>query len=106
MTAPSAAGLKRERGVRPDTYLFFLLSFTLIVFLTHAAFFHLPYFWDELGQFVPAALDLYHDGAWIPHSTIPNAHAPGVMAYLPGVWDIFAYPIPPTRPPILLLGTF
>ena len=87
MTGPSEAGLKRARGVRPDTYLFFFVSFTLVVLLTHAAYFDLPYFWDEMGQFVPAALDIYHDGAWIPHSTVPNAHAPGVMAYLAGVWS-------------------
>ena len=105
MRAPSEAGLKRERGVRPDTYLFFLLSFTLVVFLTHAAYFGLPYFWDELGQFVPAALDIYHDGAWIPHSTVPNAHAPGVMTYLAAVWDIFGYSIPATRAAMLLLAS-
>jgi hypothetical protein len=105
MTAPSEADLKRARGVRPDTYLFFLLSFTMVVFLTHAAYFDLPYFWDELGQFVPAALDIYHDGAWIPHSTVPNAHAPGVMAYLAAVWDIFGYSIPATRAAMLLLGS-
>jgi hypothetical protein len=105
MTAPSDAGLKGKRSVRPDTYLFFLLSFTLVVFLTHAAYFGLPYFWDELGQFVPAALDIYHDGAWIPHSTVPNAHAPGVMAYLAAIWDIFGYSIPATRAAMLLLGS-
>jgi 4-amino-4-deoxy-L-arabinose transferase-like glycosyltransferase len=105
MTAPSEAGPKRARGVRTDTYLFFLVSFTLVVFLTHAAYFDLPYFWDELGQFVPAALDIYHDGAWIPHSTAPNAHAPGVMAYLAVVWDIFGYSIPATRAAMLLLAS-
>jgi 4-amino-4-deoxy-L-arabinose transferase-like glycosyltransferase len=105
MTAPSEAGPKRARSVRPDTYLFFLLSFTLVVFLTHSAYFDLPYFWDELGQFVPAALDIYHDGAWIPHSTVPNAHPPGVMAYLAAVWHIFGYSIPATRSAMLLLAS-
>ena len=105
MTAPSEARLKSRQGVRPDTYLFFLLSFTLVVFLTHAAYFDLPYFWDELGQFVPAALDIFHDGAWIPHSAVPNAHPPGVMAYLAAVWDIFGYSIPATRAAMLLLAS-
>src|SRR5579864_4676497 len=105
MTAPSEAGLKRERGVRPDTYLFFLLSFGLVVFLTHALYFGLPYFWDELGQFVPAALDIYHDGAWVPHSTVPNAHPPGMMAYLAVAWRIFGYSIPATRAAMLLLAS-
>jgi len=53
------------RGASVRTYLFFFVSFALVVFLTHAPYFDLPYFWDELGQFVPAALDIFHDGAWI-----------------------------------------
>ena len=105
MAAPSEADLKRARGVRTDTYLFFLLSFMLIVFLTHAAYVDLPYFWDEMGQFVPAALDIYHDGAFIPHSTVPNAHPPGVMSYLAAVWEIFGYSIPATRVAMLLLAS-
>ena len=105
MTRPPEAGLKSGRAVRLDTYLFFLLSFTLVVFLTHALYLDLPYFWDEMGQFVPAALDIYHDGAWIPHSTIPNAHAPEVMAYLAAVWNIFGYSIPATRAAMLLLAS-
>src|SRR5450755_2267090 len=95
----------RERGVRPDPYLFFFGSFALVVFLTHAPYFNLPYFWDELGQFVPAALDILHDGAWVPHSTVPNAHPPGVMAYLAVVWKIFGYSIVATRAAMLLLGS-
>ncbi len=94
-----------RHGVRPDTYLFFFVSFALVVFLTHAPYFDLPYFWDELGQFVPAALDIYHDGAWIPHSTVPNSHPPGVMAYLALVWKIFGYSIVATRSAMLLLAS-
>src|SRR5262249_23091724 len=84
---------RRRHGVRPGTYLFFFISFALFIFLTHAVYFDLPYFWDELGQFVPAALDIYHDGAWVPHSTVPNAHPPGVMAYLAGIWKIAGFSI-------------
>ena len=64
----------------------------------------LPYFWDELGQFVPAALDIFHDGAWIPHSTVPNAHPPEVMAYLALVWRMFGYSIAATRSAMLALA--
>jgi len=78
----------RRRRVRPDTYLFFLALFALILFLSHAPLLRLPYYWDELGQFVPAALDIFHDAAWIPHSTVPNAHPPGVMAYLAAFWTV------------------
>jgi len=94
-----------ERGVRPATYLFFFLSFALVLSLTHAPYFSLPYFWDELGQFVPAALDIYHDGAWVPHSTVPNAHPPGVMAYLALVWKTVGYSIAATRAAMLMLAS-
>jgi 4-amino-4-deoxy-L-arabinose transferase-like glycosyltransferase len=77
-----------RRRIRPDTYLFFLALFALIVFLSHAPLLRLPYYWDELGQFVPAALDIFHDSAWIPHSTVPNVHPPGVMAYLAAFWTL------------------
>jgi 4-amino-4-deoxy-L-arabinose transferase-like glycosyltransferase len=95
----------RMRGVRPDGYLIFFVAFALVIFLTHALYFDLPYFWDELGQFVPAALDIYHDGAWVPHSTVPNAHPPGVMAYLAAVWKIFGYSIVTTRLAMLALAS-
>src|SRR5215472_11872483 len=75
------------------------------VFVIHAPFFHLPYFWDELGQFVPAALDIFHDGAWVPHSTVPNAHPPGVMAYLAAVWTVFGYSIAATRVSMLFVAS-
>ena len=78
----------RRRHIRPETYLFFLVLFGLVVFLSHAPLLHLPYYWDELGQFIPAALDIFHGGAWIPHSTVPNVHPPGVMAYLAAFWTV------------------
>ena len=71
----------------------------------HLPLLTLPYFWDELGQFVPAALDILHDGALVPHSAVPNVHPPGVMAYLAGVWRVFGYSIPATRTAMLLLGS-
>ena len=69
---------------------------------SHAAFLKLPFYWDELGQFVPASLDLFQSGAWIPHSTVANVHPPGVMAYLAGVWSIAGYSIAATR--LAMLG--
>jgi 4-amino-4-deoxy-L-arabinose transferase-like glycosyltransferase len=78
--------------------------FAIAVVLAHLPYARLPYFWDELGQFVPAALDILHDGAWIPHSTVPNAHPPGVMAYLALVWRIAGYSITATRLSMLALA--
>src|SRR5258708_26664381 len=95
-----------RRKARLFTYLAFLFAFALVVFVTHAPFFSLPYFWDELGQFVPSALDILRDGAFVPHSAVPNVHPPGVMAYLALVWRAFGYSIPATRAAMLVLASF
>ena len=89
----------------PGARRWLFLVFAFLLFFAHTPYFGLPYFWDELGQFVPAALDLYHDGSLIPHSAVPNAHPPGVMAYLALVWRIFGYSIPATRAAMLLLAS-
>src|ERR1700689_2288879 len=91
------------RAIRFSTFLL-PVAFALVVFLAHLPYLGLPYFWDELGQFVPAALDILHDGAWIPHSTVPNAHPPAVMAYLALVWRMAGYSITATRWSMLALA--
>ncbi len=82
----------------------FSCAFTALLLAIHAPFFKLPFFWDELGQFVPAALDIYQLGAWIPKTTLPNVHPPGVMAYLALVWKIFGFSIAATRIAMLMVG--
>jgi len=99
-TASRDAG--RTRGAIARWRLW--ITLTVLVLIIHIPFFGLPYFWDELGQFVPAALDILHDGAWVPRSAAPNSHPPGVMAYLALVWRIFGYSIPATRTAMLLLA--
>src|SRR5436190_8512571 len=74
----TSASVRRGAGA----YAYFYLFFLFVVFLTHSIILDLPYFWDEMGQFIPAALDILREGAWIPRSTLPNVHPPGVMAYL------------------------
>ena len=83
----------------------FALGFAAILFIIHAPFLNLPYFWDELGQFVPASLDIFQHGDWIPKTTLPNVHPPGVMAYLALVWKIVGYSIPATRMAMLLVAS-
>jgi hypothetical protein len=84
--------------------LIFFVAFTLLLVAIHLPYLKLPYHWDELGQFMPAALDLYHDGAVVPHSTVPNIHPPAVMALLALVWKIFGYSIFTTRLTMLLVA--
>jgi 4-amino-4-deoxy-L-arabinose transferase-like glycosyltransferase len=93
------------RRVRPGSYLFFFAFITVIVFLTHIPLLRLPFYWDELGQFVPASLDLFQTGAWIPYTTVPNIHPPGVMAYLAGFWHLAGYSVLATRVAMLLLAS-
>jgi 4-amino-4-deoxy-L-arabinose transferase-like glycosyltransferase len=100
--------IDRIRAVRRIpfvTYAFFFGLFGSTLLLIHTPFLKLPFFWDELGQFVPAALDILRTGAWIPHSATPNVHPPGVMAYLAAVWSLTGYSIPATRIAMLLLAS-
>ena len=85
--------------------LIFFVAFAALLVAIHLPYLTLPFFWDELGQFVPAALDLYHDGALVPHSTLPNVHPPGLMAYLALVWRIFGFSILSTRLSMLALAS-
>lgn len=94
-----------RRRVRRETYLFFFVLFGLIAFVLHAPLLRLPYYWDELGQFIPAALDIFQSGAWIPHSTVPNVHPPGVMAYLAAFWTVAGCSPLQTRIAMLLLAS-
>src|SRR5258708_34809631 len=94
-----------DARVRARTQVLVGAGFALFVLLSHETFLKLPFFWDELGQFVPAALDIFRDGAWIPHSTVPNVHPPGVMAYLAAVWTAAGYSIEATRSAMLALAS-
>ncbi len=70
--------------------------------LLHAGLLRLPYYWDEAGYYVPAALDFYHAGLLIPRSTLPNGHTPLLMVYLGAVWHVFGYRAVVTR--LAMLG--
>lgn len=72
----------------------------------HAPLLRLPYFWDEAGYFVPAARDLLLSGSLIPHSTLPNAHPPLIMAYLAMWWKVAGFAPLVTRLAMLLVAAF
>src|SRR5215470_8936467 len=94
-----------RRAIRPQAYAIFFLIFAVVVFAGHSAFLGLPYFWDEAGQFIPAALDILRGSWFIPHSSAPNIHPPGVMCYLATVWRIAGYSAAATRCAMLLLAS-
>ncbi len=90
--------------IRRQTYIFVYALIAFFLVLAHGPILDTPFYWDETGQFIPAALDLYHSGTLIPHSTLPNVHPPGVMAYLAGFWHVFGFSISGTRVAMLLLA--
>lgn len=91
--------------VRPQSYLLVFGIIAALLLMLHWPLLGTPFYWDEVGQFIPASLDLFQTGAWIPHSTLPNVHPPGVMAYLAGFWSIFGYSIAGTRAAMLLMAS-
>lgn len=94
------------RTARFQTYAFFWAFFAAVLFLTHLGYLRLPYFWDEARQFVPAALDMLHDGALIPTSTDASIHPPGVPAYLAAAWRVAGATPVVTRSAMLILSAF
>ncbi|HEY4361861.1 MAG TPA: hypothetical protein VGN17_12860 [Bryobacteraceae bacterium] len=83
----------------------FGLAFAALVLAIHLPYLSLPFHWDEMGQFVPAALDLAQDGAWVAHSTTPNVHPPAVMALVALVWRVFGISISAARVAMLLVAS-
>src|SRR5579885_3491916 len=99
--ALAAPGKRRNHGL----YLvLFFLFFAAPLFAIHLPILDLPFFWDEQGQFIPTALDIFRHGWWIAHSTIPNVHPPGVEAYLALWYKAFGFAIPITRVAMLVVA--
>jgi 4-amino-4-deoxy-L-arabinose transferase-like glycosyltransferase len=83
--------------------LVFLASFAALLFL-HGSLLRLPYFWDEAGYYIPAALDFYRSGLLIPKSTLPTGHTPLVMVYLALAWRAWGFSPLVTRAAMTLIA--
>jgi 4-amino-4-deoxy-L-arabinose transferase-like glycosyltransferase len=80
-----------------------LITFFALLLL-HLPLLRLPYFWDEAGYYIPAALDFYRTGALIPGSTLPTGHTPLVMIYVALWWRILEYSAWVTRAAMAMLA--
>ena len=87
------------------TLLIFFALFAIPLFAIHLSLLRLPFFWDEIGQFIPTALDLFRKGAWIAQSTVPNVHPPAVGLYLAVCYELFGFSIPITRTAMLFVAS-
>lgn len=70
----------------------------------HAPLLRLPYYWDEAGYYVPAALDFWRCHLLVPSSTLPTGHTPLLMVYLALAWRLFGFSALVTRAAILLVA--
>ncbi len=82
------------KGVALPNAVLFPIVFALVA-LSHATLLRLPYFWDEGGYYIPAALDFYHRYTLIPEFT--NAHPPLPNVVLGSVWHVFGFHLLTTR---------
>ena len=70
----------------------------------HYPLLRLPYFWDEAGYYIPAALDFYRSWLLVPESTLPTGHTPLVMVYLGLLWRVFGFSSLVTRAAMILVA--
>jgi len=93
-TSPPAILHFPDRLAGFSSFTLFAIFFAAIA-LSHFTLLHLPYYWDEGGYYVPAALDFYHRFTLIPEFT--NAHPPLPNVLLGTLWHITGYNILTTR---------
>ncbi|HET9180344.1 MAG TPA: glycosyltransferase family 39 protein [Terriglobia bacterium] len=70
--------------------LYFIGVFGAVA-LAHFPFLRLPYFWDEAGYYIPAALDFFRHGLLIPQSTLTTGHTPLIPVYLALAWRLLGF---------------
>jgi len=75
---------------KPKKELWFLISaLYFLLCLLHYPLLRLPYYWDEAGYFIPAAMDFFRSWQLVPSSTLPSGHTPLVIIYLALAWRAF-----------------
>ena len=102
MTARSPSrNLLRDARVETPLWLLYPVFFAS-VYLSHLTLLRLPYYWDEGGYYIPAALDFYRTGALVPHFT--NAHPPLPSILLAGWWRLSGFVPSGTRTLICMVA--
>jgi hypothetical protein len=89
---------------RLNSVLLTFMGVFLALCLLHAPLLRLPYFWDEAGYYIPAALDLSRHGLLVPQSTLPTGHTPLLSVYLAVMWRLFGSSPFVTRAALVLVA--
>jgi hypothetical protein len=71
--------------------IFGWLAAFVVLGLLHYPLLRLPYYWDEAGYYIPAAMDFFRSGQLVPSSTLPTGHTPLVIVYLALAWRAFGF---------------
>ena len=104
--APARIDAVAKRALSPGVLWLLLCCIFAAVLITHAPLLRLPYYWDEGGYYVPAALDFFRTGTLIPQSTVTNAHPPLPMILMAGWWHLFGFHVIATRILACLVAAF
>jgi 4-amino-4-deoxy-L-arabinose transferase-like glycosyltransferase len=86
---PEIKDPRSESGKQDLRFLIFAFWFLVFFVLLHYPLFRLPYFWDEAGYYIPAAIEFLRYWRLIPTNTILTGHTPFVNVYLALVWRAF-----------------
>ena len=77
-----------------------LVAFAFLELL-HYPLLRLPYYWDEAGYYIPAAMDFCRSWRLVPQSTLLTEHTPLVIIYLAFAWRAFGFSTLVTRTAML-----
>jgi len=76
------------------------------LYASHFTLLRVPYYWDEAGYYIPAALDFFRTGSLIPLTTPTNAHPPLPSIYLALWWKASGFYPEVTREAVLMVASF
>jgi 4-amino-4-deoxy-L-arabinose transferase-like glycosyltransferase len=82
---------KSESGKQDLRFLLFAFCFLVSFVLLHYPQLRLPYYWDEAGYYIPAAMDFFRSWRLVPSSTLLTGHTPLVIIYLALAWRAFGF---------------
>jgi 4-amino-4-deoxy-L-arabinose transferase-like glycosyltransferase len=102
---PETRKQKLERGKHDLRFLLSAFCFLVSFVVLHYPLLRLPYYWDEAGYYIPAALDFFRSGQLVPSRTLPTGHTPLVIIYLALAWRAFGFSPLVTRAAMIVVAT-